>query len=44
MVFEIENDLPPIEVMFIYQTIDWAGALADLAQRVGSRFELMLAR
>ena len=44
MVFEIENDLPPIEAMFIYQTIDWAGALADLAQRVGSRFELMLAR
>lgn len=44
MVFEIENDLPPIEAMFIYQTIDWAGGLADLAQRVGSRFELMLAR
>ncbi len=44
MLFKIENDLPPIEVMFIYQTIDWAGELADLAQRVGSRFELMLAR
>lgn len=44
MVFEIENDLPPIEAMFIYQVIDWAGGLADLAQRVGSRFELMLAR
>ncbi|MCW8826896.1 MAG: TIGR00153 family protein [Gammaproteobacteria bacterium] len=44
MVFEVENDLPPINVMFIYQVIDWAGELADLAQRVGSRFELMLAR
>jgi len=44
MVFKIENDLPPIDVMFIYQVIDWAGELADLAQRVGSRFELMLAR
>jgi len=44
MVFKIENDLPPINVMFIYQVIDWAGELADLAQRVGSRFELMLAR
>lgn len=44
MVFEIENELPPIEAMFIYQVIDWAGGLADLAQRVGSRFELMLAR
>ncbi len=44
MVFEVENRLPPIEVMFIYQVIDWAGGLADLAQRVGSRFELMLAR
>jgi predicted phosphate transport protein (TIGR00153 family) len=44
LVFALERELPPVNVMFIYQVIDWAGELADLAQRVGSRFELMLAR
>lgn len=42
--FAIEKDLNPIEVMFLYRIIDWIGDLADLAQRVGSRLELMLAR
>lgn len=42
--FELESSLPPVEVMFLYQLIDWAGDLADLAQRVGSRLQLMLAR
>jgi hypothetical protein len=30
--------------MFLYRIIDWIGDLGDLAQRVGSRLELMLAR
>jgi predicted phosphate transport protein (TIGR00153 family) len=42
--FEIEKDLPPVDVMFIYRIIEWIGELADLAQRVGSRLEIMLAR
>lgn len=42
--FAIEGDLNPVEVMFLYRIIDWIGDLADLAQRVGSRLELMLAR
>lgn len=42
--YKRENDLPPINVMFMYKVIDWIGDLADLAQRVGSRLELMLAR
>ncbi|WJW75607.1 TIGR00153 family protein [Thiohalobacter sp. IOR34] len=42
--FEREKELPPIEVMFLYRIIDWIGDLADRAQRVGSRLELMLAR
>ena len=42
--FEIENLLNPIEVMFLYRIIDWIGDLGDLSQRVGSRLELMLAR
>ena len=42
--FAIEKDMSPVEVMFIYRIIEWVGELADLAQRVGSRLELMLAR
>lgn len=42
--FEMEKDLPPVDVMFIYRIIEWIGDLADLAQRVGSRLEIMLAR
>lgn len=43
-IFALEKELPPVDVMFIYQVIDWIGDLADLAQRVGSRLEIMLAR
>jgi len=42
--YEVEKDLPPVDVMFIYRVIEWIGDLADLAQRVGSRLEVMLAR
>jgi predicted phosphate transport protein (TIGR00153 family) len=42
--FAIERDLPPVDVMFIYQIIQWIGDIADLAQRVGSRLQLMLAK
>lgn len=42
--FKIEKDMPPIDVMFIYRIIEWVGELADLAQRVGSRLQLMLAK
>jgi len=40
----IENDLNPVDVMFLYQIIEWIGDLADLAERVGSRLEILLAR
>ena len=42
--FKIERDLPPIDAMFLYKVIDATGDVADLAQRVGSRLQLMLAR
>jgi uncharacterized protein len=42
--FAQEKDLPPVDVMFIYRIVEWIGDLADLAQRVGSRLEVMLAR
>ncbi|MCG7535647.1 TIGR00153 family protein [Pseudoalteromonas sp. OOF1S-7] len=40
----IESELNPIDVMFLYKIIEWVGELADIAERVGSRLELMLAR
>lgn len=42
--FDIERDLPPIDVMFLYRIIDWIGDLGDRAQRVGSRLQIMLAK
>jgi predicted phosphate transport protein (TIGR00153 family) len=42
--FKMEKNLPPVDVMFLYEVIDWVGDLADNAQRVGSRLELLLAR
>ncbi|NQY35214.1 MAG: TIGR00153 family protein [Alteromonadaceae bacterium] len=40
----LEDDLKPVDVMFLYQIIDWVGELADLAERVGARLEILLAR
>lgn len=42
--FQIEDDLKPIDVMFLYKIIDWIGELADKAQKVGSRLQLLLAQ
>jgi len=44
MLFKIEADLPPVDVMFLYKIIDKTGDIGDLAQKVGSRVELLLAR
>jgi predicted phosphate transport protein (TIGR00153 family) len=41
---ELENQLPPVEVMFLYQAIGLVGEIADMAERVGRRLESMLAR
>ncbi len=41
---KIETDLPPVDVIFYYKIIEGIGEVADIAQRVGSRVELMLAK
>lgn len=41
---KLEGELNPIDVMVTYRMIEWIGDLADNAERVGSRLELMLAR
>lgn len=40
----LEKDLNPIDVIFLYKCIERISILAEQAQRVGSRIELMLAR
>ena len=40
----IEDEMPPIQAMFLYRIIDMTGDLANRAQRVGSRLQLLLAR
>lgn len=41
---DLEQEMNPIDVMFLYQIIEWVGDLADIAERVGARLEIMLAR
>ncbi len=38
----LERELPPVDVIFFYQIIDWIGDLADRAQRVGARLQVMM--
>lgn len=42
--FLMEQDLPPVEVMFLYQLIDQVADVADMAERIGRRLELLLAK
>lgn len=41
---KVERDYHPVEVMFLYRVIELIGDLADVAQRVGSRLQILLAR
>lgn len=42
--FKIEKDLPPIDAVFLYQLLQWIGNLADEAQSVGGRLQILIAR
>jgi len=41
---EIETDLPPIDAMFMYKTIEAIGNLADRAQSAGEQIQVIVAR
>ena len=43
ILYELEDNLRPTDVMFTYRLIDWVGHVADNAEKVGSRLQLMLA-
>ncbi|WP_058462861.1 TIGR00153 family protein [Legionella adelaidensis] len=43
-IFELENDLPALEIIFLYKLVQWIGELADHAQTVGGRLQILIAR
>ena len=43
-IFELEKDMPAIEVIFLYKLVQWIGDLADHAQTVGGRLQILIAR
>ena len=40
--FAVEDGLQPVDVMFLYKVIGLIGEIADMAERVGRRLELLL--
>jgi len=42
--FQLESELPPVDVIFLYKIIEWIGELSDRAERVGSRLQILTAR
>lgn len=42
--YQREAVLPPVDVMFTYQVIEWIGDVADRAERVGNRLGIIMAR
>ena len=40
--FVIEKSLDPVDAMFMYKVIELTGEIADMAERVGRRLELLL--
>lgn len=43
-IFELEADFPSIEIFFLYKLVQWTGDLADYAQTVGGRLQILIAR
>ncbi len=42
--FKLESELSPVDVIFLYKIIEWVGDLADRAQKVGGRLQMLVAR
>lgn len=40
--FQIEKQLPPVDVMFLYRVIELTGDIGDMAERIGRRLEVLL--
>jgi predicted phosphate transport protein (TIGR00153 family) len=44
ILFRLESDLPPVDVMFIYRVLALTSKLADAAEAVGDRLQIIIAR
>jgi len=42
--FKLEAELPPVDVMFYYRAMALLGTLADTAEKVGDRLQVLLAK
>lgn len=43
-IFDLEKELSTLDVIFLYKLVQWIGDLADHAQTVGSRLQILIAR
>lgn len=43
-IFSLEKELSAIDVIFLYKLVQWIGDLADHAQTVGGRLQILIAR
>ena len=43
-IFKLEKDLTAVEIVFLYKLVQWIGDLADHAQIVGDRLQILIAR
>lgn len=43
-IFEIEKELSAVDTIFLYKLLQWIDDLADQAQTVGSRLQILIAR
>ncbi|NNC77165.1 MAG: TIGR00153 family protein [Woeseiaceae bacterium] len=41
-IYKVESTLNPVDAVFMYQVIELTGEIADMAERVGRRLELLL--
>ena len=42
--FKLERELPPVDVIFLYQIITLLGTVADDAESVGDRLQILMAK
>ena len=42
--FEVEDQMKPVDVVFWYEIFEWIGDLADYSKKTGSRLRLMIAQ
>jgi predicted phosphate transport protein (TIGR00153 family) len=42
--FSIEQTMPPLDAVFLYQLLKWIGEVADAAQSIGGRLQILIAR